>query len=112
MDIKTLEPGFSICHAIYPGDMVELKSKGFRSIICNRVPGEAEDHEDSSALRQAAEAVGLEWVEIPVKPGVYTPEAVEAFGQAIERLAQTHTGFLPQWPTGRVHVDPKPDAAE
>lgn len=93
MEIKELEPGFSICHAIYPGNMAEIKAQGFRAIICNRVPGEAEDHEDPSALRQAAEDAGLEWVEIPVKPGVYTPEAVEAFGQAIERLPKPILGF-------------------
>ena len=69
MDIKELEPGFSICHAIYPGDMAELKSRGFRSIICNRMPGEAEDHIDATELRQAAKAAGIEWVEIPVTPG-------------------------------------------
>ena len=74
MDIKELEPGFSICHAIYPSDMAELKSRGFRPIICTRMP------------RQAAKAIGIEWVEIPVTPGDYTPEAVEAFGVAIETL--------------------------
>lgn len=86
MDIKELEPGFSICHAIYPSDMAELKSRGFRAIICNRMPGEAEDHVDDAELCQAAKAIGIEWVEIPVTPGDYTPEAVEAFGVAIETL--------------------------
>ena len=86
MEIKQLEPGFSICHAIYPTDMVEVKASGFRSIICNRKPGEGEDHSDDSALCTAAEAAGLEWREIPVVPGEYTPEAIEAFGQAIETL--------------------------
>lgn len=93
MDIKELEPGFSICHAIYPGDMAELKSRGFRSIICNRMPGEAEDHIDATELRQAAKAAGIEWVEIPVTPGEYTPEVVEAFGEAIETLPSPILGF-------------------
>jgi uncharacterized protein (TIGR01244 family) len=93
MDIKELEPGFSICHAIYPADMAELKERGFRSIICNRRPGEAEDHVDDSELRKAAEAAGIVWVEIPVTPGEYTPEAVEAFGAAIETLPTPILGF-------------------
>ena len=88
MDIKSLEPGFSICHAIYPQDLAEVKARGFRSVICNRRPGEAEDHPDDIALRQAAAEQGLEWVEIPVAPGEYTPEAIEAFGKAIDWLPQ------------------------
>ncbi len=86
MEIKELEPGFSICHAIYPADMAEIKARGFKSIICNRKPGEAEDHTCDSVLRKAAEESDLKWREIPVVPGDYTPEAIEAFGQAIETL--------------------------
>ena len=93
MDIKELEPGFSICHSIYPADLAEVKARGFRSIICNRKPGEAEDHTDSNELRAAAEALGLQWCEIPVMPGNYTPEAVEAFGEAIETLPTPILGF-------------------
>lgn len=86
MELRELEPGFSICHAIYPVDIPEIKALGFRSIICNRKPGEAEDHVDDSELRLAAEAAGLVWVEIPVVPGEYTQEAVKAFSEAIEVL--------------------------
>jgi Uncharacterized protein conserved in bacteria len=86
MDIKELEPGFSICHTIRHEDIAELKSRGFRAIICNRIPCEAEDYLDHSELRQAAVSAGLEWVDIPVTPGEYTPEVIEAFGAAIERL--------------------------
>lgn len=93
MDIKELEPGFSICHAIYPSDIEELKALGFRAIICHRQPGEADDHIDDSLLRQAAKVAGIEWVEIPVTPGEYTTEAIEAFGVAIETLPTPILGF-------------------
>lgn len=93
MDIKELEPGFSICHTIRPEDIAELKSRGFRAIICNRIPGEAEDYLDHSELRQAAVSAGLEWVDIPVTPGEYTSEVIEAFGAAIERLPTPILGF-------------------
>jgi uncharacterized protein (TIGR01244 family) len=93
MDIKVLEPGFSISHAIFPEDLDEVKALGFRSIICHRQPGEAEDHLNDSQLRQAAEAAGIAWVEIPVTPGVYTTEAIEAFGVAIETLPTPILGF-------------------
>jgi len=93
MDIKELEPGFSISHAIYPSDIEALKALGFRAIICHRQPGEADDHIDDSELRQAAEAADIEWVEIPVTPGEYTTEAIEAFGAAIDRLPTPILGF-------------------
>jgi uncharacterized protein (TIGR01244 family) len=93
MDIKELEPGFSICHAINANDILELKLRGFRAIICNRYPGEGEDYLDDSELRQAAVKAGMEWVEIPVKPGEYSPEVIEAFGAAIERLPTPILGF-------------------
>ncbi|MFT6916307.1 MAG: hypothetical protein ACJAWL_002641 [Motiliproteus sp.] len=86
MEIKELEPGFSICHALYPADMAEIKARGFQAIICNRMPGEAEDHADDALLCQAAAASGLAWREIPVVPGDYTAEAIAAFGQALETL--------------------------
>jgi len=86
MEIKELEPGFSVCHAVYPDDLAEIKRLGFRSVICNRMPGEAEDHVDDSALRSAAAAAGIEWGEIPVTPGDYPPEAIASFGREIETL--------------------------
>ena len=30
MEIKELEPGFSVCHAVYPDDLAEIKRLGFR----------------------------------------------------------------------------------
>ncbi|WP_417579273.1 TIGR01244 family sulfur transferase [Nitrincola sp.] len=93
MDIKELEPGFSICHAIYPAYIAELKARGFRSIICNRRPGEAEDHLNDAELSRAAQVAGIEWIEIPVTPGEYTPEVVETFGIAIETLPAPILGF-------------------
>ncbi|RAU18262.1 TIGR01244 family phosphatase [Nitrincola tibetensis] len=86
MDIKELEPGFSICHAIQVSDVGRIKALGFKSVICNRVPGEADDYQHDSSLRQAIEAEGLYWQDIPVVPGEYTEEAIEAFGYAIEAL--------------------------
>ena len=35
MDIKLLEPGFSICHVIYPSDMKALKAQGFTDAEIN-----------------------------------------------------------------------------
>lgn len=86
MQIHELEPGFAICEAITPDDLNEVARRGFRAVICNRRPGEAEDHPDDRALSQRAAELGLAWRCIPVTPGEYSEADIEAFGQALETL--------------------------
>ncbi|MGM0914751.1 MAG: TIGR01244 family sulfur transferase [Pseudomonadota bacterium] len=86
MQIHELEPGFAICEAITPDDLDEVARRGFRAVICNRRPGEAEDHPDDRALSQRAAELGLEWRCIPVTPGEYSEADIETFGQALETL--------------------------
>ncbi|WP_372610335.1 TIGR01244 family sulfur transferase [Halomonas sp.] len=86
MQIHELEPGFAITDAVTPADLDEIASRGFRSVICNRRPGEAEDHPDDRALSARAVELGLEWRSIPVTPGEYAEADIEAFGQALDGL--------------------------
>lgn len=86
MKIHELEPGFAICEAITPDKLNEVARRGFRAVICNRRPGEAEDHPDDRALSQRAAELGLEWRCIPVTPGEYSEADIEAFGQALDSL--------------------------
>ncbi len=86
MQIHQLEPGFAICEAITPDDLEEVARRGFRAVICNRRPGEAEDHPDDRELSRRAAELGLEWCCIPVVPGEYSEADIEAFGAALERL--------------------------
>lgn len=93
MQIHELEPGFAICEAITPDDLDEVARRGFRAVICNRRPGEAEDHPDDRALSQRAAELGLEWRCIPVTPGEYSEADIEAFGQALETLPMPILAF-------------------
>ncbi|PRY72667.1 TIGR01244 family sulfur transferase [Halomonas ventosae] len=86
MQIHELEPGFAIADAVMPADLDEVARRGFRSVICNRRPGEAEDHPDDRALSARAAELGLEWRCIPVTPGEYSEADIEAFGQALDGL--------------------------
>lgn len=86
MQIHELEPGFAITEAITPADLEEVARRGFRSVVCNRRPGEAEDHPDDRALSARASELGLEWRCIPVTPGEYSEADIAAFGQALESL--------------------------
>lgn len=86
MQIHELEPGFAITSAVSPTDLDEVARRGFRSVICNRRPGEAEDHPDDRALSARAAELGLQWRAIPVAPGEYGEADIEAFGRAIDAL--------------------------
>lgn len=86
MQIRQLESGFAIADAVTPADLDEIARRGFRSVICNRRPGEAEDHPDDRPLRERAASLGLEWRCIPVTPGDYGEEDIAAFGQALDTL--------------------------
>jgi len=86
MQIHELEPGFAICDAITPDDLDDVARRGFRAVICNRRPGEAEDHPDDRALSQRAAELGLEWRCVPVTPGEYSEADIETFGQALDTL--------------------------
>lgn len=79
--------------AIQPDDLDEVARRGFRTVICNRRPGEAEAHPDDRALSQRAAELGLGWRCIPVTPGKYDEADIKAFGQAIENLPTPMLAF-------------------
>ncbi|MEQ6916108.1 TIGR01244 family sulfur transferase [Halomonas aquatica] len=93
MQIQELEPGFAISDAVTPADLDEIARRGFRSVICNRRAGEAEDHPDDRALSARAAELGLEWRAIPVTPGDYAEADIEAFGQALDGLPSPILAF-------------------
>lgn len=86
MQIHQLEPGFAITDAVTPADLDEVARRGFRSVVCNRRPGEAEDHPDDRALSERAAELGLAWRCIPVAPGEYGDADIAAFGEALDSL--------------------------
>ncbi|WP_241697503.1 TIGR01244 family sulfur transferase [Vreelandella salicampi] len=86
MNIQELEPGFAICDAITPDDLEDVAQRGFKSVICNRRPGEANDHPDDKPLSTKAHALGLEWRCIPVTPGEYSDADIAAFSRALDEL--------------------------
>ncbi|MBS9402936.1 TIGR01244 family phosphatase [Halomonas sp. TRM85114] len=86
MQIHELEPGFAIADAVTPSDLDEVARRGFRSVICNRRPGETEDYPDDPTLRARAAELGLQWRCIPVAPGEYGDADIDAFGRELDEL--------------------------
>ena len=84
MNLQTLEPGFAIADALSPADLEEVSRQGFRTVICNRRPGESEDHPGEQAFAAEAERLGLKWVSIPVASGEYSQADVASFRRTLE----------------------------
>ncbi len=91
--IHELEPGFAIADAVLPEDLDEVARQGYRAVICNRRPGEADDHPDDAVLSTRATELGLEWHCIPVTPGEYSEADIEAFRQAVDSLPKPILAF-------------------
>ena len=83
MDIKQLDQNYSVTAQPAIADIEELASAGFRTIIASRPRNETEDQPDTDTLKSKAEQLGMTWYEIPVEPGKYGPEDIEAFANAL-----------------------------
>ncbi len=93
MDIRQLDDRLSLMAQPSPEDIDQLAEKGFRTIISNRPRGETEDQPDMQALRDRAEALGMMWREVPVKPGEYSQAEIEAFAETLQSSPTPILGF-------------------
>ena len=64
--IIPLDPQFAVAPQITPGDVIDIARAGYRAIINNRPEGEEPGQPEGAAIREAAEALGLAYTEIPV----------------------------------------------
>ena len=66
LDIRQITPAYAVSPQIDPGDMAAIAAAGFTTIICNRPDAEIPPSHHASAMAQAAQNAGLEFVVIPV----------------------------------------------
>lgn len=83
MDIRTLTDSYSVSPQIEPSDCAALAEAGFTTIICNRPDAENPAALQVAAMRDAAEAAGLTFVDNPVFGGTMSPENVELQAKAV-----------------------------
>ncbi|MDJ0827322.1 MAG: TIGR01244 family sulfur transferase [Rhodobacter sp.] len=83
MDIRQITPEYAVSPQIAPTDMAALKAAGFVAVIDNRPDTEVPPDLQSAAMRTAAEAAGLAFVENPVINGGLTMEMVTGQGAAV-----------------------------
>lgn len=81
-DIRPVTPDFATAPQLQPADMAEAARLGYRRVINNRPEGEAPDQPPGDAMRQAAEAAGLDYVAVPFA-GMPGPAHVDAVGEAV-----------------------------
>jgi uncharacterized protein (TIGR01244 family) len=83
MDIRALTPDYAVSPQITPEDLPLIKAAGYATVINNRPDGEIPAELHARAMRPAAEALGLTYVDNPVISGGLTLENVAAQGAAI-----------------------------
>ena len=66
MDIRQITPAYAVSPQIDPADCAEIAAAGFKTIINNRPDAEVPPSHASMAMRAAAEAAGLTYLENPV----------------------------------------------
>ena len=86
MDIKQISEQLSVSPQLLPSELPDVAAAGFKSIICNRPDGEADDQPAFAEIEAAATANGLAVRYIPVTPDQMSPELAATFGEAITEL--------------------------
>ncbi|MEW6175847.1 MAG: bifunctional protein tyrosine phosphatase family protein/NAD(P)/FAD-dependent oxidoreductase [Pseudomonadota bacterium] len=113
--IKRLTPFLSVAAQLQPTEMALLAGSGFRCVINNRPDNEGEGQPSSEAIRQAAEASGLEYHHLPVISGQIADADVAAFRALLGRIkgpalafCRTGTRSASLWALAEAHhLDPQ-----
>ena len=71
---------------IGPDEVAAAKALGVALIVNNRPEGESGDQTPGPEIAAAAHAAGIDYVAIPVTPGAFSPEQVEAMREALDRV--------------------------
>lgn len=84
MQQNTLSDSYAVSPQIDAPDLAEIARAGFTTVLCNRPDGEVPEDRQAAAIRAAAEAAGLEFVENPFTNGMLTEEIVDRQAATME----------------------------
>lgn len=85
MEIKQLDPDFSVAGQIEATDVKAIADAGYKSLICNR-PDTEEGAVAHGEIETAANAAGLVFSFIPVVSGQITPQDVDDMAAALAKM--------------------------
>ncbi|WP_212523453.1 bifunctional protein tyrosine phosphatase family protein/NAD(P)/FAD-dependent oxidoreductase [Actibacterium sp. MT2.3-13A] len=97
MEIKPIAPSFAASPQIRPADVARAVQAGYKTIVCNRPDGEADDQPPAAEIAEAARAAGVEFRYLPIKPGQFTDDLIRSFEDVLSTckgpiLAYCRTG--------------------
>lgn len=93
MDIRPLDDRLHAAPQIALSDVAEAAARGYRAVISNRPDGEEPGQPTAEEMRAAAEAAGLPFRHIPMRPGVLNEADIDAMRQAMDDLPRPILGF-------------------
>lgn len=93
MDPRVLDDRLHTAPQIALSDVAEAAARGYRAVISNRPDGEEPGQPTAEEIRAAAEAAGLPFRHIPMRPGVLNAADVEAMREALDDLPGPILGF-------------------
>lgn len=84
LSLLPVDDRVSVSGQLTPADMKEIASAGFTAVVNNRPDGEAFFGQPRTAeLRAAAEAAGLQFLDLPFSGPRATPDQVRAFADLL-----------------------------
>ena len=86
MTPKRLTSEISVSPQLHIGEMTLVHALGFRSVICNRPDGEANDQPLFETIRQLGLNSGIETVYVPLKTEVTTDEDLAFMTETVHKL--------------------------
>ena len=86
MKINQLTDNVAVSPQLIASDIVELKAKGFKSIICNRPDGEELDQSSYKEIQKEALKQGLEFRNLPVINTAVSIEEINLFNKYLQEL--------------------------
>lgn len=77
MDPRHLTPDYAVSPQIAPEDVAAIAAAGFTRIVCNRPDAEVPPALQAGAIRAAAEAAGLDFVDNPFSHAAFGIDLVD-----------------------------------
>ena len=93
MELKPVNSDYCVCGQIDPGDVAQAAAKGIRTIINCRPDNEVEGQVSSADLEAAAQAAGIQYHHVPMKPGQLEPGVVARYTRAMGGVDRPVLGF-------------------
>lgn len=82
---RKIDDSISVAAQISPEDVATAAAQGFTMIINNRPEQEEPGQPSGDAIREAARAAGLGYAAIPISPGGFSVNQVDAMRDAMDK---------------------------